>query len=133
MSRFKTLLLVPVLALASVLVGEAPQANAGGFAISFGSGFGGGGFGHSGFGRSGFHRSGFGHSGFGHSGFHHGFNNGHRAFGPVIHSGFSSRYRAGYGGFNQPQFRYHAPALVPHRNHFHYQPGHFDRFHGRHR
>lgn len=126
MSRITTLLCVPVVALSMALLGDAPAANAGGFSITVGSGgygYGGYGYGNSGYRYSSGYRGGHGRSGY---------NNGHRAFGPTVHPRVHSRYRSGYRGYTRPHYDYHAPSLVPHGNHYHYQPGHYDKHYGGH-
>lgn len=47
---------------------------------------------------------------------------------------FSPGYNSYYGGsyYSRPHLDYHAPSLVPHRGHYHYQPGHFDLHYGPH-
>lgn len=120
MSRIFTFLGVPVLAVAMVLAGETPKADAGGLSITFGTG---------GYAVPGYRYS-SGYSGYGYSGYRS--NYGHRAFGPVIYPSSGIRYHSGYRGSRTPHYDYHAPSIVPHGNHFHYQPGHYDLHYGRH-
>ncbi|QEG39726.1 hypothetical protein [Roseimaritima ulvae] len=66
----------------------------------------------------------------GYGGYH---NNGFR----VPSYGYRSyglRHQSLYGGsyYSRPHLHYHAPSLVPHRGHYHYQPGHFDLYFGPH-
>jgi hypothetical protein len=119
-----TLLSVPVLAVAMVLGGDAPTADAGGFSITIG----GGGYGY---GVPSYRGYSSGYRGY--SSHYGSYNNGHRAYGPIVYPGSSLRYSSGFrGGYSQPHYDYHAPSLVPHRGHYHYQPGHYDLHYGRH-
>ncbi|WP_039960863.1 hypothetical protein [Rhodopirellula europaea] len=118
MSRLTKWIAVPVLAVAATFMGDAPEANAQGFSLSIGTG----GFSYGNYGPSRYSsRYGSRYGSY--------YNNGHRAFGPVV---YPSRYSSGYRGYARPHYDYHGPTLVPHGNHYHYQPGHYDLHYGRH-
>ncbi|EKK03406.1 hypothetical protein [Rhodopirellula baltica] len=71
-----------------------------------------------------------------HSGGHHGVRHGGHVYGsqPSLHvpGHFQSHYPSHSIQWHQPRYHdtthldYHAPSFKRHRNHFHYQPGHYD-------
>lgn len=104
-------LLVAVAAVGAVGVFGAERASAqicdyGGFGGGYGSGFGGA---YASPGLSIHFGSSRGYTGFGHGGYGNGFGRGHahRTWHDTSH------------------YDYHPPSLVPHRNHYHYIPGHY--------
>ena len=105
---------VPVLAVAMMLAGDSPSAEAQGFSLQVGR------FGISNYGHSGYHRgyrsyrSNYGH----HSGRH---------YGTPIYGGSHRSYQS-----HRPHYDYHGPSLVPHGNHLDYVPGHYDLHYGSH-
>ncbi|QDS92138.1 hypothetical protein FF011L_08740 [Roseimaritima multifibrata] len=101
---------VPVVAFALAFAADAPQAEAyDGFRVQVG-------------GLSiGAHSSHYGN--YGHRGY-----SSHRIYNPGHHYGGYQSYRS----YSRPHLDYHAPAIVPHRGHYDYVPGHFDVHRGKH-
>src|SRR6056297_1076192 len=120
MSRIIKWLCIPALALVLAFTTDTSHADAGGFSLSIGGGGYGGFGGYGGYGMSRY-SSGFRGYGspYGYGSGYRSYNRGHRAFGPIV----TPRYGVGYRGYSRPHLDYHAPALVPHRGHYHCQPG----------
>ncbi|QDV68421.1 hypothetical protein Poly24_21300 [Rosistilla carotiformis] len=99
---------IPCLCLAAVAFADTPKAQAqgGGFSIQFGTPS----YGYGGYSRS--YRPSY---GYGYGSPSYGYNR-HQSY-----------YR-GYSGHHphRPHYDYHGPRVVPHGNHYHYVPGHYD-------
>ncbi len=119
MNRWIKWIGIPALAFALIAVGDAQQASAGdGFRLQIG------GFGINSY--SGHH----GYRSYRAPSYGHGFHSGYRG-------GFYGTHSSRYGGHSsyriRPHYDYHRPAIVPHRGHYHYRPGHYGPHYGGHR
>lgn len=120
----KTALLI---ACAGLIIGgiglAAPQSADAGIRVTFGSGH----YGHGHYGHGHYGRSHYGHYGYGGGyGYRGGFYS-NSFYGRPSYGGF-------YGGghYDYPHYDYHPTTIVPHGNHYHVIPGHYDFHYGHH-
>ncbi len=120
----KTALLI---ACAGLVIGgiglAAPNSADAGIRFSFGSGH----YGHGHYGH--------GHYGHGHYGGYGGYGGGYYNNSFYSRPSYNSFYGGGYyggGHYNYPHYDYHPTTVVPHGNHYHVIPGHYDFHYGHH-